>query len=771
MSKETDIVAPEMEVTEDNQNTGSNVGLVDDKEMTGEASLAQDETVPELFQDDQKNVRVEPEAEKEKIRQEQVVISVTEEQDNIVDVDNVKRGEHTVDFDALLIEDEFYSSPKDGADPASDSSIIREPLIIEDDSDTETNDTDEQTANRINNKIKRYNNRNVDEEVVDVCDDPKNREFIQKFTKFIVSQTAAENDKVSTVSFSTGILFRYRDSFLKWSVKQDPRFNLNRLVDFLDESNYLEIRDPTPWVMDNEGFEGDMSLQASRRKEKFKLHARLREFIKRELNLTNFPTDMMGLMKQRMIRDNIDSISKDISQSRSWTKLASQVEVNRRLVNNAKQVLNPSSSSNMLSANQKYFSSEEGKKRLADFNTSYNDAMLSKTINARPFNDMGNTCRHFVLFIDRNRNSAYQFLNSEYQAKRPAWFPPGFNQTSTFDGLPKNFNMFETPSDNKPPQAWVIKVLASKHKKLKLQQDCDVVLFPQVHEMLQKYREVKEMLFGALKGDEPFFVTYRQQPFSQISNRQGSILEEYARVNNIHGLTATTLCQTLEPYVQSSHSMSTRSKNVTSHSQQVGEKFYDQSQSQFRLSSLHFVGHQEGILGGPDNAAEEGEDYETQEKRRKLDEEDNKKAKELAREVLRKTKVNRQVTLGKTCNLLPKNRTYLQELFSSSGALSHLGLHENKFPKPVKWKKIFYRVVDSSPEELSQEDWQRVKQIEHETFLHLKESIVKESGGEWKNSIEQNRHADKEVSKVIRNSFMKYEKNTTDASIRKFFKF
>ena len=162
-------------------------------------------------------------------------------------------------------------------------------------------------------------------------------------------------------------------------------------------------------------------------------------------------------------------------------------------------------------------------------------------------------------------------------------------------------------------------------------------------------------------------------------------------------------------------------------------------------------------------------DEEVLAKRRKLDEEDTRDSHQKAKETIARTKVTRQVVLGKNCKLLPRNRSFLQEMFSSTGILSSLGLFKSKFPTPARWKTVFYRIVDSG-EGLSKDDWQRVKEIEHETFCLLKESVLKETGGQWMCSIEQNKKADVEVAKAIRTSFMYYERNRKPPNVS-YFKF
>lgn len=582
------------------------------------------------------------------------------------------KHEQVSDLDHFMIEDELYqSSPEAAAE-----NIFREPLNLEEDSDVELGDSDENIQARIQNKIRRFNKRLTDDNEVDVLELPENASFIEECKQYVIQSTASEKDSTTTVSLTTGLLFRYPDSLLRFEVKKDPNFNLSRLLDFLNEDNFLEIRDPTLWITSSAGSEP--SLNASRSKEKYKAHRRLRSFLKLKLDQVQFRTDAMSLLRREKIKDNLKNITEEVSQSRTWLKLNSQIESNRRKIKQAKETLNPSSSMNLLEANRKYLASEQWKKRLSDCEKFYDTAMSTKNVTARAFNNFSNTGRHFLMFFDRNRASTYQFLNSEWMSKRPMWFPEDFN-SSEFQGLPDGHNFF-VQDKTRSPSAFLIKVSAANHPHLKLAQDSDVIVFPAVNEFLVKYRELKDLHFGTLVEDQPFFQSFLGRPLTAVTSGRGSILEEYSNVNGLPKVTSNTLRATLEPHIQSQHVMKTRSKHIASHSSGTGSKFYDKNQAEFRASAIHYVSQKEGLLDPSEEARGIELDEERTANRRRIEEDDLRRARENAKETLEKNARRQNRSLGRNTKLLPENRLIVQEIFSENGSLASLGLFKSKFP-------------------------------------------------------------------------------------------
>ena len=61
---------------------------------------------------------------------------------------------------------------------------------------------------------------------------------------------------------------------------------------------------------------------------------------------------------------------------------------------------------------------------------------------------------------------------------------------------------------------------------------------------------------------------------------------------------------------------------------------------------------------------------------------------------------------------------------------------------------------------LSEEDWTNLKNIERQTFNVVRGSLIdEEEGSFWTTDLDRNKKADVEISKIIRTSLSKYEKN------------
>ena len=76
------------------------------------------------------------------------------------------------------------------------------------------------------------------------------------------------------------------------------------------------------------------------------------------------------------------------------------------------------------------------------------------------------------------------------------------------------------------------------------------------------------------------------------------------------------------------------------------------------------------------------------------------------------------------------------------------------------FKRCLYRIVDSDC--LSNEDQERLREIERRVFDANKEEILKkENVNQWTGSIEMNRRADFIVATKIRTSFRVYESSNT----------
>ena len=272
---------------------------------------------------------------------------------------------------------------------------------------------------------------------------------------------------------------------------------------------------------------------------------------------------------------------------------------------------------------------------------------------------------------DRNRSSGYRFKNSDFSSRKKVWFPPGHNSVK-FDGLPEDWNMFAEPADGREADAWTMDLSASD-EVLKLDKNVNIIILKMADDWLQKYRDCKEIKWQDLSPEEYFFVNNKRKQFGPMINT--AQLKEYEKVTELSNVTTNTFRKAMEPKIQGEHQMKTRSKDISSHSDQTGSKYYDNSAQMFRASAMHFIND-----GEIDYEAETSVPDDVAAKRRRLDEEGLKVSLENAKTKIKKDPAKRNVTLGKNCKVIPADRWFMQRAFGEGGAFSDLQFHAGKFP-------------------------------------------------------------------------------------------
>ena len=542
---------------------------------------------------------------------------------------------------------------------------------FEEDSDVETDDEDEFTFTRLRNKMDRYRQRNNPDKVLDE-NLPENKGFIDKFVAHIRKTSTTQNKKSSTISLSTSLLFRHEDSLLVYRKKKNPSFSLDRLLCINDQSRFLELKDPSTWIDEISGEDGRDN--AIRRKEMYKAYKRLCRYVLKQLGDTDTDTtDYVALFRRDKIRNNLKDILEDIDKNKTWTKLQRIVDSDRVEIQKAKATIDPDHKHNAAKANKTYFASHEFKNRLGKCDQIWEKSLASNKISGQDFNTIGNFSRHLLAMTDRNRAAAYHFRNSDFAARKKVWFPTGHN-TDKFDGVPEDWNMFEEPSDGREPDAWTLD-LSSNDEILKLGIDVNITVLKLAHEWCNKYRDVKDIKWKGIKDDEYFFVNNQRKRFGPMNKT--AMLNEYAKVTGLKNVTVNTFRRAIEPQIQGDHKMKTRSKDISSHSEQTGSKYYDESASQFRCAAMHYLN--EGEVEDETQTSEHVPD-EIKAKRLKLDEEGQRANLEKAKLKVEKDPTKRKATTGKSCSVVPADRAFMQSAFGKDGVYSDLNFHAGKFP-------------------------------------------------------------------------------------------
>ena len=542
------------------------------------------------------------------------------------------------------------------------------PELEEVDSDVEEEDTAEYTNQRIKTKRDRYVER-THMSPGHPANEDENKLFIENFVQFLVLHSTTMNEKSSTISLSTALLFRHPDSFLVFTRKSNPSFSLQNLLCFKDEANLIELRDPEEWINHIGGQDGRQNC--IRRKEMYKAYKRLILFVLKQLGKTDFGTDLLSLLRRDKLKSSLKEVGEEINASKTWTKLQTLIDQEHKEIEKAKQQVNPDEVFNAAQGNQTYFNSPEFKKRIEKNLKIYKNGMDTNYFGPQNFDTLGQFGRHLLCMTDRNRAAGYYFKNSDFDGRREVWFPPGHNKEK-FDGIPENFNMFAQPEDGREPDAWLIDVSGSE-EVLKMGQDVHIIVLKLAHDWLLKYRDAKQVKWNNIKLTEPFFVNNKRKRFGPLVNT--AILKEYAAVTGTTKATTNSFRKAMEPAIQSDEALKTRSKDIASHSEATGSKYYDSSAPQFRASAVHYINDREFEYASQSVVPED-----VASKRRKLDHEGQKASLEKAKKKISKDKSKRHVTLGSNCKVTPAHRVFMQESFSKDGIYSGFGFFNGKFP-------------------------------------------------------------------------------------------
>ena len=533
---------------------------------------------------------------------------------------------------------------------------------VNDFSDVEDSDSSEYTETRIKNKLYRYHLRETETKSDDLCNRGGNKEFIKDCTEFILKKNLSRKSDKSNLDKSTGHLFRYEDSLLQHLSKNDPGFNLSRLVAFHDKDLFVKIKDPMlSWIKETGGESG--LENPGRQREQLKAHADIRGYLIRKIKETDFGNDIPDILWFGKMREHIEQISEDIEHSGVWGVLNTLEDQKRLKIQIAKEIINPEDSLKELNALKVYFASEKYRNRELKLQKIFQDAVDTNEISHKDFYAVGNFSRVLLALMDRLRRGSYKFTNNDYGGRQARWMPEGTNQDD-FCGIPEGL-LCEEPEDKRPADQFVIKLSGENQKG---GSSATVTINQKAEQWLQKYRQLKSIAFGSpLEPDEPFFQNLNKKAFGPINSGKGSIMAEFRSVTGLKTFTTTSARRTLQPHIQSNEILKARTKTISQHSKEVASKHYDRTAGDFRASVMHFVGQSEGTNQASSNILPDSE--ETEAKRRKLNEEDRKVALEKAKELVESFESNRRVKLGPRCKVKKEDRLYMQSVFTAGGDL------------------------------------------------------------------------------------------------------
>ena len=435
-------------------------------------------------------------------------------------------------------------------------------------------------------KAERYHERNSLGAIKKLSSSVENQKFIQMFSDWMESQSG-EN---STLSLKLGHNFHYPDSFLNWMTSQKEDFNLMRLIDFSEESNFISIQSPIKWL---EAIGGPSGLEfPGRRDEAAKAFKKLLSFIRYKLNQATF--DGESIMRKRAIKEHIKDVQEETNEMnlhRQYQDIASEQRAKR---DEMSEILNPSNEEEKFSAPETWFSSEECSNVLQEAETIYKECIDKDLVIKKPFDRYAKIAFLDLAMSDKLRVGVYNALtNRDWATMKSVYLPAGYEDPD-YDNLPKGWKIYSKPKlGNATPSRYEIRIPGTR-KGLKNKQRQVITLNLRTHEMLERYYEMKRKKWPNLNFDDKFFVNFSGEALPPLRNYEGSLLHLVGRVTGIPGFTLKDTRKSLDSQIQNNPQLKMHIRDLNSHTAEVGAHYYDRLDGARRSLLNHCVNQKEG---------------------------------------------------------------------------------------------------------------------------------------------------------------------------------
>ena len=94
--------------------------------------------------------------------------------------------------------------------------------------------------------------------------------------------------------------------------------------------------------------------------------------------------------------------------------------------------------------------------------------------------------------------------NEDYALKKETWLPPEMTELE-FNKLPKDWRLYKPPQPGVPPSSYEIDIIGDT-EGIKNQEEQTVCLSQRVYELVEKMRDLKQLLFPEVKLEDFLFV-------------------------------------------------------------------------------------------------------------------------------------------------------------------------------------------------------------------------------------------------------------------------
>ena len=435
-------------------------------------------------------------------------------------------------------------------------------------------------------KAERYHERKSLVAIKKLSSSVENQKFIQMFSDWMESQSGDN----STLSLKLGHNFHYPDSFLNWMTSQKEDFNLMRLIDFSQESNFISIQSPIKWL---EAIGGPSGLEfPGRRDEAVKAFKKFLSFIRYNLNQATF--DGESIIRKRAIKEHIKDIQEETNEMnlhRQYQDIASEQRAKR---DEMSEIVNPSNEEDKFSAPETWFSSEECKNVLLEAEAIHKEIVDKDLVTKKPFDRYAKIAFLDLAMSDKLRVGVYNALNNrDWATKKAVYLPAGYEDPN-YDNLPNGWKIYSKPKlGNATPSRYEIRIPGTR-KGIKNKQRQVITLNLKTHEILERYYDIKRKKWPNLQFDARFFVNFSGEALPPLRNYEGSLLHLVGRVTGIPGFTLKDTRKSLDSQIQNNPQLKMHIRDLNSHSADVGTHYYDRLDGARRSLLNHCVNQKEG---------------------------------------------------------------------------------------------------------------------------------------------------------------------------------
>ena len=426
-----------------------------------------------------------------------------------------------------------------------------------------------------------------------IANDVKNEQFINKFNNWL-----DENASGSTKSFKNGHLFYYPDSFLNYFTslyqhQYNKAFNLMQLLAFQDEESFVSVPSPVSWLAAIGGRSAKEFPQ--RRDECVKAFKNLVKFINSTLNENNF--DAKSIVQKRAIKEHLKDITDLIEEKnyhKNFKKLAESKNIQRKQMT---EIVEPINEEDKVHSLEKWFESDESQDIAKEAETIWRTAVRNGSISKKDFNRFSSICFLELALSDKLRVGVYYSMNNrDWTIKKEVYLPAGYEDPN-YDALPSGWKIYEKPNlqPNAKPSRYEIRIPGDR-PGLKNKQRQVITLNLRIYEIMERYQDLKRLLFTSLDLESPFFVNYNNSSLPPLKNYDGpgSLLRLVEKVTGIKNFTLKDTRKSLDSQIQNKESLKPHMKALNSHSLSVGSTYYDELDGARRTLLNNSINKKEG---------------------------------------------------------------------------------------------------------------------------------------------------------------------------------